>query len=52
MSSEPPVGAVVGHAVSASLDVGVQIRAVVLLLAIGIGDQDCDHTYFNTAPLL
>jgi hypothetical protein len=51
MSNEPLVGAVVGDAVSASLDVGVQIRAVVLL-AIGVGDRDCDHTYFNTAPLL
>jgi hypothetical protein len=51
MPSEPLVGAIVGDAVSASLDVGIQILAVVLL-AIGIGNQDCDHTYFSTAPLL
>ena len=51
MSSESLRFAVVVGAVSASLDVGIQIRAVVLL-AIGIGHQRYDYTYFNTAPSL
>ena len=49
MSSEPLRHAVVVDAVSASLDVGVQIRAVILS-AIVIDHQGCDETYFSTAP--
>jgi len=51
MSSKPLRLAVVVDAIRASLDVGVQVLAVVLL-AIDIGNHGYDHTYFNTAPLL
>jgi hypothetical protein len=51
MSSEPLRLAVVVDAVSTSLDVGIQIRAV-MFLAISFSHQDYDETYFNAAPSL
>lgn len=51
MSSKPLGVAVVVDAVSASLNVGVQVRAAVSL-DIGIDDRNYRLTYFRTAPLL
>ena len=51
MSGEPLRLAVVVDAISASLDVGVQIRAMVSL-ANGVGDRGQKATHFSTAPSL
>lgn len=51
MSSKPLGVTVVVDAVSASLNVGVQVHAMVLS-AIGISDQDYGFPYFKTAPSL
>lgn len=51
MSSEPLCLAVVVDAVSASLDVGIQIRAM-MVSAIGIDHQEYDFAYLSTAPSL